>query len=92
MQAEAAAAAADAAATTAAATQAAAPSATTTTPLFGGALSAAIPARLADVALARPVPDHQEVFADPSSDQALVIEVLEHASDVPDRDGARGRQ
>lgn len=88
MQAEAAAAAADAAATTAAATQAAAPSATTTTPLFGGALSAAIPARLADVALARPVPDHQEVFADPSSDQALVIEVLEHASDVPDGEGA----
>ena len=67
-------------------TQAAPP---TTAPLFGGALRAAIPPRLADVSLARPVPDHQEVFSDPSADQALVIEVLEHDSaGVPDGEGA----
>ena len=58
------------------------------TPLFGGALSAAIPPRLADVSLARPVPDHQEVFSDPSVDQALVVELLEHSGDVPDGEGA----
>lgn len=67
---------------------AAATQALTPTPLFGGTLAAIIPGRLADVSLARPVPDHQEVFSDPSVDQALVIEILEHSADVPDGEGA----
>ena len=71
--------------TTAATTTAQAPS---STPLFGGALAASFPPRLADVSLARPVPDHQEVLSDPSRDQALVIEVLEHSADVPDGEEA----
>jgi hypothetical protein len=58
------------------------------TPLFGGALAAIIPRRLADVSLARPVPDHQEVFSDPSAGQALVLEILEHSGDIPDGEGA----
>lgn len=58
------------------------------TPLFGGALAASFPSRLADVSLARPVPDHQEVFSDPSRDQALVVEVLEHSEGVPDGEEA----
>lgn len=45
-------------------------------PLFGGAMTALLPVRLADVAAARPVPDHQEVWADPEADESLVVEIV----------------
>lgn len=44
--------------------------------LYGGAMTAVLPVRLADVAAARPVPDHQEVFADPQADETLVFEIV----------------
>ena len=46
------------------------------TPLYGGALAAAIPPACADVSAARPVPDHQEVFADAAADQSIVFEIV----------------
>lgn len=45
-------------------------------PLFGGMAVIHCPARLEDVSAFRPVPDHQEVLADASSDQSLSIEIL----------------
>lgn len=50
--------------------------------LFGGAIELAIPERLTDVSDFRPVPDHQEVFADGAKDQSLVVEVVEHDYNV----------
>jgi hypothetical protein len=55
------------------------PAAPALTPLYGGALAALIPGRLADVASARPVPDHQEAFSDPAADEALVFEIVARA-------------
>ena len=43
--------------------------------LFGGALSVSLPSRFEDVSHFRPVPDHQEVFADTSTDQSFIVEV-----------------
>lgn len=45
--------------------------------LFGGAMSTVLPARLGDVSDVRPVPDHQEVFADAERDQSVIVELLE---------------
>jgi hypothetical protein len=55
--------------------------------LFGGAMEVACPARMVDVSDFRPVPDHQEVLADGSLDQSLVVEVVEPAS-VPNEEAA----
>ncbi len=44
--------------------------------LFGGAMEMAFPQRLIDVSDFRPVPDHQEVFADGGEDQSLIVEIL----------------
>jgi len=44
--------------------------------LFGGAITMACPTRLTDVSDFRPVPDSQEIFADGSSDQSLVFEIV----------------
>ncbi|GBF95934.1 hypothetical protein Rsub_08057 [Raphidocelis subcapitata] len=52
--------------------------------LFGGAMEMAMPARFLDVSDVRPVPDNQEVWSDPSSDQSVVVEILEHSAHVPD--------
>ncbi|KAL6764755.1 hypothetical protein V8C86DRAFT_2469535 [Haematococcus lacustris] len=51
-------------------------------PLFGGAMLLPLPARMTDISDIRPVPDHQEVWADPHCDQSLVVEVVEYASAV----------
>ncbi|KAL4457492.1 hypothetical protein ABPG75_012357 [Micractinium tetrahymenae] len=56
-------------------------------PLYGGAAQLAFPQRFADISDFRPVPDHQEVFADASLDQSLVIEIVEHQP-VPDGEAA----
>ena len=45
-----------------------------------------LPERFLDVSDARPVPDHQEVWGDPSRDQSLVVEAVERAADVADAD------
>jgi len=49
-------------------------------PLFGGAMEMDLPLRLSDISKVRPVPDHQEVFADVYQDQSLVVEILEMAN------------
>lgn len=51
--------------------------------LFGGAILATLPSRMEDISNVRPVPDHQEVFADGATDQSLIVEVLDRA-DVAD--------
>lgn len=45
-------------------------------PLFGGAMSAAIPARFVDASRFREVPDNQEVLVDPDTDQSIIVEIL----------------
>ncbi|WIA22949.1 hypothetical protein OEZ86_009880 [Tetradesmus obliquus] len=56
--------------------------------LYGGAIIAQFPERFVDVSDFRPVPDHQEVWADGASDQSIVVEIAEH-SDVPDSNVGR---
>jgi hypothetical protein len=46
-------------------------------PLFGGAFSAILPTGAIDVSDLRPVPDNQEVFCHPVTDQSLIVELLE---------------
>uniref|UniRef100_A0A1J3HTM5 Putative ran guanine nucleotide release factor n=2 Tax=Noccaea caerulescens TaxID=107243 RepID=A0A1J3HTM5_NOCCA len=57
-------------------------------PLFGGAISTAFPQRFEDVSNIRQVPDHQEVFVDPSRDESLIIELLDFKSEVGDNGSA----
>ncbi|XP_020774438.1 ran guanine nucleotide release factor [Boleophthalmus pectinirostris] len=58
-------------------------------PLFGGALSAAIPPSSTDISTLREIPDNQEVFAHPHTDQSIIVELLEYQSQVADEDAAR---
>ncbi|KAF3519533.1 hypothetical protein DY000_02063464 [Brassica cretica] len=53
-------------------------------PLFGGAISSAFPQRFQDASNIRQVPDHQEVFVDPSRDESLIFELLDFKADVGD--------
>ncbi|KAJ4806756.1 Ran guanine nucleotide release factor [Rhynchospora pubera] len=56
--------------------------------LFGGAISCSFPARFQDVSNIREVPDHQEVFVDPSRDESLIIELLDLKNEVADHESA----
>ncbi|KAL5992120.1 hypothetical protein ACLOJK_013035 [Asimina triloba] len=53
-------------------------------PLFGGAISSVFPLRFEDVSNVRQVPDHQEVFVDPSRDESLIFELLDLKHEVED--------
>uniref|UniRef100_A0A3Q3EQT4 Ran guanine nucleotide release factor n=1 Tax=Kryptolebias marmoratus TaxID=37003 RepID=A0A3Q3EQT4_KRYMA len=57
--------------------------------LFGGALSAAVPLGATDISELREIPDNQEVFAHPHTDQSLIVELLEYQAQVADEDAAR---
>ncbi|KAI5679052.1 hypothetical protein M9H77_10002 [Catharanthus roseus] len=57
-------------------------------PLFGGAISSTFPLRFQDVSNVRQVPDHQEVYVDPSRDESLIFELLELKVDVADNSSA----
>ncbi|XP_047961623.1 ran guanine nucleotide release factor-like [Salvia hispanica] len=57
-------------------------------PLFGGAVSSTFPLRFQDVSNMRQVPDHQEVFVDPSRDESLIFELLDLKTDVADHGSA----
>ncbi|CAL0308123.1 unnamed protein product [Lupinus luteus] len=57
-------------------------------PLFGGSISSTFPRRFQDISNIREVPDHQEVFADPSRDESLIFELLEYKPDVADNGSA----
>ncbi|XVF85946.1 hypothetical protein PTKIN_Ptkin17bG0158400 [Pterospermum kingtungense] len=56
-------------------------------PLFGGAISTTFPLRFQDVSNIRQVPDHQEVFVDPTRDESLIFELLDYKHEVGN-DGA----
>ncbi|KAG2445043.1 hypothetical protein HYH02_008911 [Chlamydomonas schloesseri] len=62
---------------------------TETRELWGGAVEAQLPARMLDVSDMRPVPDHQEVWADTRTDQAIIFEIVEHDTSVPDGEAGR---
>eukprot|EP00238_Polyblepharides_amylifera_P013306 CAMPEP_0196582230 /NCGR_PEP_ID=MMETSP1081-20130531/38112_1 /TAXON_ID=36882 /ORGANISM="Pyramimonas amylifera, Strain CCMP720" /LENGTH=193 /DNA_ID=CAMNT_0041902733 /DNA_START=126 /DNA_END=704 /DNA_ORIENTATION=+ len=57
--------------------------------LFGGAVAVEVAKRFVDVSDFRQVPDNQECFADGNADESLLVELLEHKSDVRDEDSAR---
>ncbi|PXF47944.1 putative ran guanine nucleotide release factor [Gracilariopsis chorda] len=52
-------------------------------PLFGGAISTAIPPQFADVSKIRQVPDNQEIFAHAPTDRSLIVELLQLHPDIP---------
>ncbi|XP_039126459.1 ran guanine nucleotide release factor [Dioscorea cayenensis subsp. rotundata] len=56
--------------------------------LFGGAISSYFPLRFQDVSAIREVPDHQEVFADPTRDESLIFELLDLKHEVEDNNSA----
>ncbi|XP_073507106.1 ran guanine nucleotide release factor [Phyllobates terribilis] len=58
-------------------------------PLFGGAMSAVLPPSVQDVSDLREIPDNQEVFVHPRTDQSIVVELLEYQWGVSDPDAAR---
>ncbi|KAF9978454.1 hypothetical protein BGZ73_002350 [Actinomortierella ambigua] len=53
-------------------------------PLFGGALTLNIPSTFIDISDFREVPSHQEVFANVDTDQSIIVEILELATDAAD--------
>ncbi|KAF1795537.1 Mog1/PsbP, alpha/beta/alpha sandwich [Phytophthora cactorum] len=57
-------------------------------PLFGGALSCEIPEGFADVSSFRQVPDNQEVFANATTDQCVIVELLQYEESVADAQSA----
>ncbi|XP_012868841.1 PREDICTED: ran guanine nucleotide release factor isoform X2 [Dipodomys ordii] len=58
-------------------------------PLFGGAFSVILPPGAIDVSDLRPVPDNQEVFCHPETDQSLIVELLELQAHVQGEAAAR---
>ncbi|KAJ4794179.1 Ran guanine nucleotide release factor [Rhynchospora pubera] len=57
-------------------------------PLFGGAISCSFPPTFQDVSNIRQVPDHQEVFVDPTRDESLIVELLDLKIEVADHESA----
>ena len=57
-------------------------------PLFGGAISAQLPARYVDVSDFRPVPDNQEVWTDADKDESVIVEIVEWNDGPSDDVGA----
>ncbi|KAL7977695.1 hypothetical protein Chor_009644 [Crotalus horridus] len=57
--------------------------------LFGGAFSARLPPGGLDISEMRQVPDNQEVFVHPSTDQSIIVELLEYQAGVADENAAR---
>ncbi|PIN00160.1 RAN guanine nucleotide release factor [Handroanthus impetiginosus] len=57
-------------------------------PLFGGAIASTFPLRFQDVSDIRQVPDHQEVFVDPTRDESLIFELLDLKAEVADEGSA----
>jgi hypothetical protein len=52
--------------------------------LFGGALRMQIPPSFDDVSMVRQVGDSQEIFADATTDQSFIVEMLSYTPDVSD--------
>lgn len=56
--------------------------------LLGGALSVLLPSNAKDISDLRQIPDNQEVFAHPVTDQSIIIEILEYV-DKDDEEAIR---
>ncbi|KAL2484612.1 Mog1/PsbP/DUF1795-like photosystem II reaction center PsbP family protein [Abeliophyllum distichum] len=56
--------------------------------LFGGSITSTFPTRFQDVSNIRQVPDHQEVFVDPTRDESLIFELIDLKANVPDEGSA----
>lgn len=56
--------------------------------LYGGAIQALLPTSFLDVSDLRPIPDHQEVFLDPSDDSCIIVELMELDTEHGDGEGA----
>ncbi|KND02003.1 uncharacterized protein SPPG_02509 [Spizellomyces punctatus DAOM BR117] len=56
--------------------------------LYGGAIVTDIPISFLDASDFREVPSNQEVFVDQNTDQSIIIELLELASDADDAEAA----
>ncbi|KAJ2556375.1 hypothetical protein EV175_002052 [Coemansia sp. RSA 1933] len=54
-------------------------------PLYGGAMSMAIPSGMADASAFREVPDHQEVFTEAETDQSIIVEILESVDHMEEK-------
>lgn len=52
--------------------------------LFGGAIVIDIPDRFQDISEVREVPDNQEVFVDITTDESLIVELVEHDASIAD--------
>lgn len=48
--------------------------------LYGGAFEISLPKRFVDLSNFRLVPDHQEVWSDPHTDQSIIIELVERVN------------
>ena len=57
--------------------------------LFGGALICSIPTPHVDISQVRQVPDNQEVFTHPNTDQSIVVELLEYQNIASGQEAAR---
>ncbi|KAI6653704.1 Ran guanine nucleotide release factor [Oopsacas minuta] len=62
---------------------------TTPASLYGGALICSLPTPRVDVSELRQVPDNQEVFAHPYTDQSIIIELLEYQNVASGHEAAR---
>ena len=59
-------------------------------PLWGGALSASLPAGLVDASRLRPVPDAQEAWLQPHGDGCIIAEIIEFEAEGEAGAGAEG--
>ncbi|XP_057304901.1 ran guanine nucleotide release factor-like isoform X2 [Hydractinia symbiolongicarpus] len=57
--------------------------------LFGGAFSCFLPRNAQDMSVIRDVPDNQEVFCHQSTDQSIMVDILEFQSSVTGENAAR---
>ncbi|KAL3862021.1 hypothetical protein ACJMK2_008024 [Sinanodonta woodiana] len=55
------------------------------TPLYGSALAAVLPPGAKDVSLLRQIPDNQEVYCHPFTDQSIIIDLLQYVEESDDR-------
>lgn len=53
--------------------------------LYGGAMECELDERYQDISAFRQVPDHQEVFCDPLTNESIVIEINEREN-IPDNE------
>ncbi|GAB5590826.1 hypothetical protein Unana1_05726 [Umbelopsis nana] len=58
-------------------------------PFFGGALSAPLCSSFIDASQIRQIPDNQEVFVDGSTEQSLIVELLQLVPDAQGEEMAR---